>query len=126
VPSKSGTKTSEKKKIANDLYQGYLRHLFVTIPDNFKNLEHHFVALNHVHEDVLILNGKQEAGAFFMRTISSEFASAIGLTLIDKVSGIRDYFNLSNQSISQMEAFTATKLGQSQARTPGKYEALLH
>jgi hypothetical protein len=119
VPSKPGSKTSEKKEFASNLHQGYLRHLFVTIPDTFKGLKKPKVALNHFHEDVLILNSKREAGAFFLRTISSKLALAIGLTLIDKVSGSGDYFNLPNQSISQMEAFTATKLGQSQARTPG-------
>jgi hypothetical protein len=96
VPSKPGSKTSEKKEFANDLHQGYMCHLFVTIPDTFQGLKDPKVALNHFHEDILILNGKQKAEAFLTRTISSELVLAIGLTLIDKISGSRDYFNISN------------------------------
>jgi hypothetical protein len=85
VPSKPVSKTSEKKEFASNLHQGYLRHLFVTISDIFKGIKDPRVALNHFHEDVLILNSKKEARAFFMRTISSELALAVGLRLIDKI-----------------------------------------
>jgi hypothetical protein len=74
------------------------------------------VARTHFHEDVLILNSQQPEGSNFIKTISSELALAIGLTIIDKISGSSEYYNVPNQSLKQMEDFTATKLAQSEAR----------
>ena len=73
----------------------------------------------HFSEELLVLNGKHLHGPYFIKRISSELGTKIGLSRIDRIAGSDSYYALPNQSVRDVQALLNRKEVERYERTAG-------
>lgn len=75
--------------------------------------------MHHFPEELLVLNGKHLHGPYFIKRISSELGTKIGLLRIDRIAGSDSYYALLNQSVRDVQALLNRKEMERYERTAG-------